>query len=158
MNDFESQENPFTDHHWYDKSWNVVIVLILFFPIGLYGLIKTTEKKQVLLKIGLLFLILFFGVIISNPHSSSSSSIGNVSQSRWDNSVDIVETYLKKRYLRDPDSYQSVKWYKVENNQDGTFQVTHTFRARNGFGGMNEETLTFIISTDGKSVLRHVAF
>ena len=80
-------------------------------------------------------------------------SSGSVRQSPFDNSVDCVEYYLKHKYLKDPDSYQGIEWSKVINNQDGTYNVTHTFRARNGYGGMGIETLTFTIASDGWTVL-----
>jgi hypothetical protein len=46
-----------------------------------------------------------------------------------------------------------VKWYLPLPNADGTYQVTHTFRAKNGFGGMNEETHIFTVSSDGETVI-----
>jgi len=99
-----------------------------------------------------LIVIIILGVIGKFKGDGDS---GAVRVSSWDHSVGVVEDYLKHSYLRDPDSYQSVKWYKVQKNADGTYSVAHTFRARNGFGGMNENTLTFYISKDGQNVTGH---
>jgi hypothetical protein len=82
-----------------------------------------------------------------------SSIPGGPSQSPWDNSVDCVVSYLKYHYLRDPDSYESINWSEIAKNSDGTYQVTHTFRAKNGFGGMGVETLTFTIAPDGQTII-----
>jgi hypothetical protein len=101
---------------------------------------------------------IIIGAVVITPfvlfsESGSSSGTGSVRQSPWDNSVDCVEYYLKHKYLRDPDSYDGVSWSKVQKNNDGTYSVTHTFRARNGFGGMGQETLTFTIASDGWTIL-----
>lgn len=58
-----------------------------------------------------IFLIAFF-LSITDGFKNSSNSI--VSNNPLDNSVYQVETYLKKSYLEDPESYQSMEWSKVD--------------------------------------------
>lgn len=101
-----------------------------------------------LLLIGVLVIGFFTGCGSDGNNSFSNS----VSASRLDGSVDVVENFLKKNYLRDPDSYKSREWGKLIKNSDGTFQVSHKFSAKNGFGGVDTETLIFCISTDSKEV------
>ena len=137
-----------------DKWYNDKIKLGLsffFFPVFLYGVYKTKLLNDWVKYIiyGGFVLIVVFGKS-ENPGYNYDTSIGP-RQSGWDHSVSCVESYLKKGYLRDPDSYESVNWGRVEKNNDGTYEVTHTFRARNGFGGMDEETKTFIIGSDGSN-------
>jgi hypothetical protein len=137
---------------WYN-DWTRLLLSLLFWPVFVYGMYKTIlvkkKTKQIILGIVVgLFVIACFG---DNNGSSSSSRPGWVSP--WDHSVGSVKDYVKDHYLRDPDSYESVQWYLPIENSDGTYQVTHTFRAKNGFGGMNEETHTFTLSSNGREVL-----
>ncbi len=108
-----------------------------------------TKKKLFLYVVG--FIVLLVVIINANKGSGDSFS-GGPHQSPFDNSVDCVESYIKHNYLRDPDSYESIKWTKVIKKDDGTYQVTHSFRAKNGFGGMGVETKTFTIASDGSTV------
>ena len=71
-------------------------------------------------------------------------------QSAWDGSYYVVENYLK-RVAKDPDSVKIASCTKVMRNKDG-WLVGCTWRARNGFGGMNAETNWFTIRND--SVVR----
>lgn len=91
--------------------------------------------------------IIPLGIIIG-LFANSSGNFGGPHQSEWDNSVDCVEKYLKHS-LNDPGSYESIHWDKLVKQENGTYMVTHSFRAKNGFGGMNQETLTFVIGSDG---------
>lgn len=74
-----------------------------------------------------------------------------VQNSKWDSSVYQVKEYLKKN-LKDPDSYESIDWYSVIENVDGTYSVRHTFRARNSFGGMNIEDWMFDLDQEGNVI------
>ncbi len=74
-----------------------------------------------------------------------------VVNSAWDGSVRQVEWFLKNHYLRDPDSYKSVGWTKVERHCGG-YRVRGTYSARNGFGGMTRESATFELDREGNVV------
>lgn len=91
--------------------------------------------------------VLIVGII--NPESLE---VDKVKQSSWNGSVSQVETFLKKRHLSDPSSYQSVKWGTLYKNEDGTYNVSHTFRAKNKFGGTVTETMYFTISSKGEII------
>ena len=109
-----------------------------------------TKKKLFWYVAGFIVLLV---IIMNASKDGSGSSSGGPRQSPWDNSVDCVESYLKHHYLRDPDSYEGISWTKVIKNDNGTYQVTHTFRAKNGFGGYGQETMTFTIASDGWTVI-----
>tara|TARA_A100000171_G_scaffold52844_1_gene73577 strand:+ start:4007 stop:4360 length:354 start_codon:yes stop_codon:yes gene_type:complete len=68
-----------------------------------------------------------------------------------DNSVFQVENYIKK-YSNDPDSYESIEWYKVVNNTDGTFSVRHIYRGRNVFGAYHVFDHVFYLDQNGQVV------
>lgn len=135
---------------WYNTKTKMRLSL-LFPPLFIYGVYKTDtmtrKEKKVLLGI-----IIFF-VVAVNLMDDGPITTGSVRQSQWDNSVDCVESYLKRHYLKDPSSYEGIKWSKVNKNSDGTYSVTHTYRAKNGFGGYAILTNTFVIAEDGWTVV-----
>ena len=63
--------------------------------------------------------------------------------------VHAVEQYLKRDYLKDPDSFQAVEWGTVLKGC-GNYVVSLKFRARNSFGGYVVETRIFTLDADGK--------
>lgn len=81
-----------------------------------------------------LCIILFFANFVSTPSSSSSTTFHDVKVLSQEN----FESRLKK-VLRDPDSYQCID-YKIEHVSGDNYKAILTFRARNGFGGMNIST------------------
>ncbi|HLX55264.1 MAG TPA: hypothetical protein VKR58_15075 [Aquella sp.] len=102
--------------------------------------------------------IILLGIIAIGIFPSCSSQGGDffsndkVKASFSDGSVEVVVNFLKKQYLNDPDSYKSIEWGKLIKHSDGSFTVTHRFSAKNGFGGVISETLTFYIYPDGQKV------
>jgi len=143
---------------WYDKPWNTTIALFLFWPVGLYGLFKTSDKKGVLKRFfGIILIVVVCAYGASNPDSTNSSNhfFDAVKNSQWDGSVDVAERYLKRNLLKDPSSYESINWSQVSKNPDGSYQVSNTFRARNSFGGMGIQTITFIINSSGDRVINY---
>lgn len=114
---------------------------------------KTNSRKRFR---NIFLVILLIGTVIGiRKEGMDFFKADTVKASSWDGSVEIVERFLKNNYLNDPSSYESVKWGHLTKNSDGTYVVTHTFRARNGFGGMNQQSMAFIISADGKSVISY---
>lgn len=67
--------------------------------------------------------------------------------SPWDSSVTQVQSYLKKN-LKDPKSYESIEWSKVNNSKDG-YWVRHKYRAKNSLGGFAIENKIFYMNFDG---------
>jgi hypothetical protein len=68
-------------------------------------------------------------------------------KSPWDGSVYAVDRYLKQ-VLRDPDSLSYERWSDVYITRYGGkryYAVDVTYRAKNGFGGMNLSQSTFLI-------------
>lgn len=52
----------------------------------------------------------------------------------------VVESKLKDA-LRDPDSYERIEYSSVLNKEDSCYIVAIKYRAKNGFGGYNVETI-----------------
>jgi len=96
--------------------------------------------------------ILALETLMGCGSGENASFFDKVKASPLDGSVKVVESFLKNNYLRDPDSYKSREWGKLIKNSDGTFQVSHRFSAKNGFGAFDTETFLFCISADGTEV------
>ena len=94
--------------------------------------------------IALIYGVAIFNADIPEPEEYNVAIVHN---SDWDDSVKQVEDYIKAN-LNDPDSYKSVKWYKVvQHPETKGFQVRHTYRAKNVFGGvMTMDQLFFMDS------------
>jgi len=61
----------------------------------------------------------------------------------------IEATHYLKSNLRDPDSYESIQWGTLNELKNGSYSISNTYRAKNGFGGINVEEKTFLFSKDG---------
>ncbi len=78
-----------------------------------------------------------------------------VSNSAYDASVYQVESYLKRGYLKDPDSYQGIDWSEVQittSNTSYKYYVRHKFRAKNSYGGYEIENKIFYLNAEGNVV------
>ena len=86
----------------------------------------------------------------SSSSRSASTPSGDVllQNSSWDGSVYHVKENLKKG-LKDPDSYESIEWSKVQKLDNETFSVRHKFRAKNSFGGFTIENHIYTYDSSG---------
>ena len=82
---------------------------------------------------------------------SSSMDKTKVENSAIDGSVWQVRKALKGM-LKDPSSYESISWGKVHSDGNGGYTVTHTYRAKNSFGGYEESTVTATLDSQGNVV------
>ena len=60
-----------------------------------------------------------------------------------------VKQYLRNDYLFDSGSYKPVSWTDLREKSDGTYYITHTYRAKNGFGGYIQKTNIFHLDSEG---------
>lgn len=138
---------------WYNNKTKLWLS-ILVWPLFMYAINKTDIYPKKTKNIILFCLVAYISLaFIFNKLGLLDSGI-TVKQSSWDNSVDCIENYLKPDYLNDPDSYESIKWGKASKNPDGTYEVIHTFQARNGFGGTVRTTKIFTLAADGCTVIK----
>lgn len=68
--------------------------------------------------------------------------------SPWDGALDELNRQVKAA-LRDPKSFEHVETKVTKVRPDGTQGVRMTYRARNGFGGVNVETATATLRAEG---------
>lgn len=114
---------------------------------------QTLTKTQRNWLIGIaVVLVLWFIGSMSDDNGSSNSKVQN---SEWDASVHQVKHYLKNYYLKDPDSYESIEWSKVNEmsgSSDYKYWVRHKYRAKNSFGGYVIENKIFYLDEQGNVV------
>lgn len=106
------------------------------------GLLKEHSASGELLRRIVLFVFVIAVVICvkmgTNDQPSSFSHSSTVDQeavynSKWDGSVRQAESAVKAT-LKDPDSFQSISWGKVQKVPGG-YMVALSYRAKNSFGG-----------------------
>ena len=68
--------------------------------------------------------------------------------SGWNGAHAGVEKYVKAN-LRDPDSYDHIETRITPVNERGEHALVMKYRAKNGFGGMNVESLVATIKNEG---------
>lgn len=110
-------------------------------------------------KQGCIAIVIVFAIIISiigHCCDGSSSSVGRIAGTGPDEyeSMTSIRIFLKRHYLKDPDSYEGIDWgpsgiYMKENN---TYFMMHKYRARNSFGGYVVENPMFILNENGDVV------
>lgn len=106
---------------------------------------KDESSSSGCLIFGIIAAVFFVSILIiagSGSNSSSSSSSKPKTETSFSD-VKVVSQYdfeeRIKKVLRDPDSYQRIE-YTITHVSGDNYKATLTFRARNGFGGMNIST------------------
>lgn len=96
-----------------------------------------------------------YGAMSGDSGSNGSDNTEIVSNSALDASVYQVERYLKREYLKDPDSYEGIEWSKVQKDNSNSlyrYYVRHKYRAKNSFGGYAVEEKIFYLDQSGNVV------
>jgi len=93
---------------------------------------------------------LFIVAFLVLPYGSAVGQ--TVENSEWDGSVHQVETWLEEN-LKDPDSYESIEWYEVQqkyvDGKGSIYLVRHEYRSKNSFGGYTVNDDVFILDSEG---------
>ncbi len=97
----------------------------------------------------MIFVIVFSVIATCVDGCDDSSTKSVVQNSPWDASVYQVENYLKRGYLKDPRSYESIDWGNVIKNGNG-YIVRHKYRAKNSFGGYVINNQIFYLNSNGE--------
>lgn len=87
-----SNQNQENKKKWYKQTWAIVLLLIVFFPVGLYLMWKHTNwKKSVKIIITAFFALSIIGSMGSNTSESNKKPTGNNSVVEMKEEADIVE-------------------------------------------------------------------
>jgi hypothetical protein len=138
---------------WYDKTWLVVLLCIVVFPVGLFALWKNASISNGW-KIGVS--VFFALVIIANFGNSKDAGVIDIKAEKEKQLTNIAfesETALKKS-LKDPESYENVsKDWQFLN--DSVYEINIVYSATNSFGGriQNKYLKTGILAFNKKDTI-----
>jgi hypothetical protein len=117
---------------WYDNKITVLVLLIFFFPVGIYGMWKNKSiSKTVKILVSIFFVFLIVGV--SNSDAKPEFDLKKEKQKQL---VDIAfDSELKiKENLKDPASFELIdRDYKFLS--DTVYKISITYSGTNSFGG-----------------------
>jgi hypothetical protein len=117
---------------WYDNNLTVLVLLIFFFPVGLYALWKNKNISKILkIIVTGFFVFLMIGVSTSN-----TTPVLDLKKEKEKQLVDIAfdsERKIKEN-LKDPASFELIdRDYKFLS--DTVYEINITYSATNSFGG-----------------------
>jgi uncharacterized membrane protein YkgB len=121
---------------------------------------QNQNKNYVFLAIIIIAVIIGICAMSGDSKEAGSDKTEIVSNSAFDASVYQVECYLKREYLKDPDSYEGIEWSKVQKDNSNSlykYYVRHKYRAKNSFGGYVVEEKIFYLDQSG-NVVRVIDF
>lgn len=103
----------------------------------------TSKGRIVVIVIGIILGLCMMDIgdsTVKNPQNVPTKSPGN------------IVVYLKRHYLKDPDSYEGIDWGPSGKYDDTTYYMWHKYRAKNSFGGYVIEEKMFLLDSDGDVV------
>lgn len=96
--------------------------------------------------LGAIFFIVIALTIASHlPSGQNQAEVPKSCLSAWDGAVKGSAGRIKSG-LREPDSYEHIGTRLISSDDRGRDEYISSFRARNGFGGMNVELATIIVN------------
>jgi hypothetical protein len=146
------ETNPDTNK-WYNEK-NKLWLSILFWPLFVYGVIKTEAltKKTKRIILGCIIAFFLLAIVSGNKYnqnhhlSSYDNSSGNLSKAEIKG---IVEDYLVPKLS--PNHYEG-GLFDISMGANGTYEVTHTFKVSDNQGNVETFFKIFYISKSGKVV------
>jgi|AntRauTorcE11897_2_1112592.scaffolds.fasta_scaffold10792_3 hypothetical protein len=91
----DNNEIESSDYKWYDRKWVVILLLIVFFPVGFYALYKnrtfsTTAKWSIS---GVVVLLIVIGALSEEPETTTSSNTSEtqVAQKQADETTEVQD-------------------------------------------------------------------
>lgn len=126
----------------------------------LYAKKKNEEGLQRKILLILVVIVLVFSFVPrygKGPSKSNGSKIENSVSRKGPSQTEAmagVRVYLKRYYLKDPNSYQGISWeaFGIYNQENNTYFALHKYRAKNSFGGYVVEEKLFVLDSNGNVI------
>ena len=98
---------------WYERAWAVRLLLIIFYPVGLYGFIRGTKKPIIIIIITTLINVGFWTLIIITPASDPEIKVTNTTEVKEnDNEKEQIITELISFPISEQNKNNTVvTWY-----------------------------------------------
>ena len=121
---------------------------------------KSKEGLQWKILLILVGIVLFFSFVprygkgSSKSNSSKSENYVNRKGPSQTEAMAGVRVYLKRYYLKDPDSYQGISWeaFGIYNQENNTYFALHKYRAKNSYGGYVVKEKLFVLDSNGNVI------
>lgn len=142
INNFQSSKNLNimqinNSNAWYEKNWLVIILCIIFFPIGLYALWKnSTISKGWKVAITIIICLLILSnlnnkksekITPNEPHSiiQNSEEIPNVEEEKPNSEKEAIIEKLKEKAKRDwPNDYSTQEFWVNQQIDDYEYMLS----------------------------------
>ena len=126
------ENNNSNSNAWYEKTWLVVILCIIFFPVGLYALWKNSSISKGW-KIGVTAIIALIVIANLGNNDKTSNSATTTTEVATEEKQGLVETELPKeeiikwQFQEDVDKMTSktVKYASIEANEELEFKFPY---------------------------------
>lgn len=116
-------------------------------------------KKGCLYVLFALVAFIFMGTVVTkcNKDSSERSHVENYNDNSLNHQIlakNYLKDYIKKNYIKDPDSFEEVSYSSIYNYERNCYVVDLKYRAKNSLGGYVLERIMADVtfSSDGKTV------
>lgn len=115
------------------------------------------QRKTLLIFVGIILALSFVPWHREDSSKSYGSKIENHVNRKGPSQTEAmagVRVYLKRYYLKDPDSYQGISWeaFGIYNQENNTYFALHKYRSKNSFGGYVVEEQLFVLDSNGKVI------
>jgi len=115
------------------------------------------QWKILLILVGIVLVFSFVPRHGKDPSKSNDRKIENYVNRKGPSQTEAmagVRVYLKRYYLKDPDSYQGISWeaFGIYNQENNTYFALHKYRAKNSFGGYVVEEKLFVLDSNGNVI------
>ena len=126
------ENNNTTSNAWYEKTWLVVILCIIFFPVGLYALWKNSSISKGW-KIGVTAIIALIVIANLGDNEKTSNTTTSTTEVGTEEKQGLVETELPKEevtkwtFQEDVDKMTSktVKYASIDANEELEFKFPY---------------------------------
>ena len=126
------ENNNSNSNAWYEKTWLVVILCIIFFPVGLYALWKNSSISKGW-KIGVTAIIALIVIANLGDKDKTTNDTTSTTEVAQDEKQNLVETELPKeevtkwQFQEDVDKMTSktVKYASIDANEELEFKFPY---------------------------------
>ncbi|MFT0280834.1 hypothetical protein [Bacteroides thetaiotaomicron] len=133
-------------------------MVVLFKIPSTYKIKKNKERRQWKTVLIFLAVLITFNIYLEYSTSSKDNNrIENYGSNKGPSQTKAmagVRVYLKRHYLKDPDSYEGISWeaFGTYNKDNNTYFALHKYRAKNSYGGYVVEEKLFVLDSDGNVI------
>lgn len=120
---------------WYQRTWAIILLLIIFFPVGLFLMWKYSNWSKIAKGVvtGFFALILVSNMITGGSKNTETNGIAKESQAQEEikeekSAEPTIEPAITKEYIESKLSSEQVEILKIENSGDNYYSISFKVR------------------------------